>query len=175
MLEDLDMRIRISVAISVAAVHITAFYNEMRPNQLQLFVNEIFVFFQWSTPADIITKPHVARRIVREFQHQIMVLMDEDLLCPMFYAPIMLTNHTRRALEAPTISATLFHSMCVEVYKQTYPDFWETIMESIRSLHMSSAKMLTLLTVDGALALWLRKESVIRVYQFNPPMISNLA
>jgi hypothetical protein len=174
MLDDLDMRMRISVAVSVA-VHLAATYNEMLPNQLQLFTNEIFIFFQWSTLSDMITKPHVARRIVREHQHSIPALMDEDLLCPMSYAPVMLTNHTRRALEAPTLSATLFHSVCEVYLKRTYPDFWEMIMDRIRALHMTSGQMLTLLKVDGALALWLWEESGIQVYLFNPPRISSLA
>lgn len=174
MLDDLPMRIRITVAVS-AAWHMMAIHNSVDPLHHKLFVNEIGVFLQWSVLEDMIIKDHVSRRIFRELKDSPIVVMDEFKLSPMKYAHLMLPTITVRSLNAPTVRPSTYHALFEAYAKRFYPDFWLEIVRAILSQHMTPAIFMRLAQTEGGFARWLRDESGVAVYQFNPPRINNLS
>jgi hypothetical protein len=100
MLDELPMRQRLTVAISLAW-HQLAIAQGIESNSHKIFVNEIVVLLGWSTLEDITTKDHKAREFFCKHAEMDLVTMDETQLAPMRYASFLLPALTVRALEAP--------------------------------------------------------------------------
>jgi hypothetical protein len=123
---------------------------------------------------DMIVKDHVSRRIFRELKDLPRVVMDEFQLSPMKYAHLMLPAITFRSLNAPTVRPSTYHTLFEAYVKRFYPDHWLEILRAVLSQHMTPAIFMRLAQTDGGFARWLRDESGVADYQFNPPRINNL-
>jgi hypothetical protein len=173
MLDDLQMRQRLTVAISLAW-HQLAIAQGIESNSHKIFVNEIAVLLGWSTLEDITSKDHKALEFFRKYSEMETVSIDENRLSPMRYASFLLPALTVRALEAPTVRAEVYHTLVEAFVKRLWPDMWEAILDSFCRVHMQPAEFRMLMQVPGALARWIREESGLQVGEFNPPRINNL-
>jgi hypothetical protein len=174
MLDELPMRQRLTVAISLAW-HQLAIAQGIESDSHKIFVNEVAVLLGWSALEDIISKDHKAREFFRKHAEMEIVVMDETRLSPMRYASFLLPALTVRALEAPTVRAEVYHTLVEAFVKRLWPDMWEAILEVFCRVHMQPAEFRTLMQVPGALAHWIREESGLQVVEFNPPRINNLS
>jgi hypothetical protein len=172
-LDELSMRMRITVAISLAW-HMMAVHNSVNPLHHEIFVNEIAIFLQWEVLEDMIVKDHVSRRIFRELKDLPRIVMDEFQLSPMKYAHLMLPAITFRSLNAPTVRPSTYHTLFEAYVNRFYPDHWPEILRAVLSQHMTPAIFMRLAQTDGGFARWLRDESGVAYYHFNPPRINNL-
>jgi hypothetical protein len=147
-LDDLPMRMRITVAVSLAW-HMMAVHNSVDPLHHSIFVNEIRIFLQWSVLEDMITRDHVSRRVFRELKDSPPAVMDEFTMSPMKYAHLMLPAITFRSLSAPTIRPATYHILFEAYAKRCYPDFWLEILRAIMNQHMTPAIFMRLAAGAG--------------------------
>jgi hypothetical protein len=150
MLEDLPMRQRLTVAISLAW-HQMAIAQGIETNSHKIFTNEVAVLLGWSTLEDIITKDHKAREFFRKYSEMELVVMDERQLSPMQYASFLLPALTLRALQAPTVRAEVYHTLVEAFVKRLWPDMWQAILGAFCRVYLQPAEFRTLMQVPGTL------------------------